>query len=164
VRRRGLLAAAAAAGFLLAACGGPAKLDSDQKKTLTAARERLDEAIDTEEAIRTAPAEARRRVRAVHRRLGGPALSVLEDAAPALVDEAGVRDFVRYARRDPARALHGPAERQVLVMTSTLRGKSPDTKIGGQTAAAYLGEAARDTRPIWPDLAHSLVRTREALD
>jgi outer membrane murein-binding lipoprotein Lpp len=164
VLRPACLAAVVAAGLVLAACGGPAKLDSDQEQTLTTARERLDGAIDTEEAIRTSPEEARRRARTVRRRLGGPALGELEDAAPALVYAGDVRDFLRYARSDPARALHAPAEREILVITSTLRGKAPDTKIGDQPAAAFLGDAARDTRSIWPDLSRRLEKARDALN
>jgi hypothetical protein len=164
VRALALLAAAAAAALLIGACGGPARLDADQKNTLAGARERLDEAIDTEEAMRSSPEEARRRVRAVRGRLGGPGLGEVEDAAPALVDGGDVRDFLRYGRRDPARALHSPAERQVLVIASTLNDKAPDTKIGDQPAAAFLGDAAKDTRPIWPDLSRRLQKARDDLN
>jgi hypothetical protein len=159
-----MLAAGAAAALLIAACGGPSRLDSDQKKTLAGARERLDEAIDTEEAMRTSPDEAQRRVRAVRRRLGGSGLGEVEDAAPALVDGGDVRDFLRYGRRDPARALHPSAEHQVLVIASTLHDKAPDTKIGDQPAAAFLGDAARDTRSIWPDLSRRLQKARDDLN
>jgi hypothetical protein len=158
------LAAGAAAALFIGACGGPDKLNADQKKTLAGARERLDEAIDTEEAMRSSGDEARRRVRAVGRRLGGSALSQVEDAAPALVDGGDVRDFLHYGRRDPARALRPPAERQVLVIASTLSDKAPDTKIGAQSAAAFLGDAARDTRSIWPDLSRRLQKARDDLN
>jgi outer membrane murein-binding lipoprotein Lpp len=164
VRALVLLAAVAAAALLIAGCGAPAKLDADQKKTLAGARERLDEAIDTEEAMRSSRAEARHRVRAVRRRLGGPGLGEVEDAAPALVDGGDVRDFLRYGRRDPARALHPPAARQVLAIASTLHDKAPDTKIGDQSAAAFLGDAAKDTRSIWPDLSRRLQKARDDLN
>jgi outer membrane murein-binding lipoprotein Lpp len=156
--RRGLLLAAAGAA-LLTGCGSPAKIDRHEADTLRAARERLDEAIDTEEAIRTDPAEARSRVRAVRRRIGE-----LENAAPPVIDEAAASDFIRYGRTNPARALHLPAEEQVEVMAVALGGKDHDAALpGGQKANAFLKDAARDVRRIWPDLARRLDQARDDL-
>ena len=58
--RRPLVAAALAAALLGAAgCGAPDSLDSDDDRALAAAREGLDDALDTEETIRTSPAMGR---------------------------------------------------------------------------------------------------------
>lgn len=194
---------AVAAATLVAGCGGPAKIDRGDANVLEAAREDLDDAVDTEETLRTDPAEARRLVREVRRRLGisvallknlktgnpkydkalqagsvAGALHSIEEVVPSLVvgrsdrggaaglDEDAVRDFFRYARSDPSRALHGPAADEVGTIVSTIRGADPGSKIStlrGLTANAYLREAERDTRPIWPDLARRVARARARL-
>ena len=156
----------------MAACGEPAKLDREEARALAAARERLDEALDTEEVIRTSRAEARRLVRQARRsRNNAPRLA---EAVPSLVtrgrghgdvvDRKGLDAFLRYAETDPSRALHRPAAVQVEAMTSTLDDKDEETEIPGRrglTAERFLSEAERDVKPIWPDLARKL---REAGD
>jgi outer membrane murein-binding lipoprotein Lpp len=164
--RRVLSAAAAAA--LLAGCGGTAKLDSDDARRLATARAELDDAIDTEETLRTDPEEARRLVGLVRRRLGGPPNRV-EEVVPSLVDSDGrldgraVRSFLRYAEDDAPMAMLPPAEEAVETSTGALEDADADTKIPtleNRTAEAYLEEAERDTRPIWPDLADRLSDAR----
>jgi hypothetical protein len=199
--RRLLIAASAAA--LLAGCGGPAKIDKGDANVLEASREDLDDAIRTEEALRTDPAEARRLVRELTRRLGisvsvlerfktgnprldkelqrGAAIGAvqsIEELVPSLVvgrtdrggviglDEDAIRDFSRYARSDPSRALYGSAKEEVGTIVSAIKGADPDSEIStlhGQTAAAYLRQAERNIRPIWPKLARRLAAARAAL-
>jgi len=150
--RRGL--ALAAIALLLGGCGGddPDPLERGDAERLAYARERLDDAIDTEEVLRTDRTEARRLRRVV-------AADNLPNVVPSLVDERTRRDFLRYATSDAARALRRPAEDAVLLITTTLEGKDRDERIrtlGRQTVAGYLREAERDTEPIWPDLARRL--------
>ena len=164
-----LVAAAALAAALLAGCGGPAKLSDEEGRTLQSARERLDDAIDTEEALRTDPVEARRIDREVRRRSSQTEL--LKDVVPSLVTERGQVDrnaleaFLGNATNDAPTALRRPAAREVGRMTSTLEDKDRETKVArlGQSANAYLAEATRDVEPIWPDLARRLQRTRDEL-
>jgi hypothetical protein len=167
--RRALSAAAATA--MLAGCGGTAGLDPDDARSLAVARAELDDAIDTEEALRTDPEEARRLVRLVRRRLGGPPARV-EQVVPALVDADGrlnrpaVRAFLTYATSDAPMAMLPPAEAAVDTATDALEDADEATKIPtleNRTAEAYLNEARRDTRPIWPDLADRLADARNEL-
>jgi hypothetical protein len=163
------IAAAALAAVLLAGCGGPAELSDEEGRTLQSARERLDDAIDTEETLRTDPVEARRIAREVRRRSSQTVR--LRNVVPSLVTEGGEVDraaldaFLANADSDAAAALRRPAAREVGRMVSTLEDKDRETKIAslGQTADAYLAEATRDVRPIWPDLARRLQRTRDEL-
>jgi hypothetical protein len=74
--------------------------------------------------------------------------------------------FMRHALAAPMLALRLPATKEVERMVSTLDGMDADTRIKtleGQRAAAYLQEAARDTRRIWPDLSRLLGRARDDL-
>jgi hypothetical protein len=156
--RRLLIAAAAAA--LLAGCGDPAKLDSEESSALRDARAQLDDAIDTEEVLRTDRREGRRLVRELKRNAAAFQL------VPALVDETALSAFRRYAPGDPARALRRPAAQAVARMTSALEEADAETKISAlrdQSAEAYLREAERDTRPIWSDLSDRLREAREDL-
>jgi hypothetical protein len=90
---------------------------------------------------------------------------------PSLVTERGLVDrtaldaFLANATTDPPRALRRPAAREVERMASTLEGKERQTKIEllDQSASAYLAEATRDVKPIWPDLARRLQRVRDRL-
>ena len=161
---------AALAAALLAGCGGPAELNGDQARTLKSARERLDDAIDTEEICRTDRAECRRLVREVRRYANRP--SLLAKVVPSVVTPTGnvyppaFRSFVQDAVAAPQLALRLPATKEVERMVSTLEDKDADTKIDtleGQRAADYLEEAARDTRPIWPNLSRLLRQARDEL-
>jgi hypothetical protein len=153
----------------LVGCGDPAKLDADEVRDLAVARERLDEALDTEEALRTSRSEARRLARQV--RGAGDSPSRLRALAPSLVDRGTVdrqalRAFLLYADSDAPRALHGPATRQVNTIASTLEDKDRETEIPGRprlTAERYLSDVERDVKPIWPDLADKLQETRGRL-
>ena len=51
----------------LSGCGDPEKLSGEEGRTLAKARERLDDAIDTEETLRTSSTEARGLLRRVRR-------------------------------------------------------------------------------------------------
>jgi hypothetical protein len=168
---RRVLTAVAAAALLVGGCGGTAELDPDDARRLAAARAELDDAIDTEETLRTDPEEARRLVRLVRRRLGGPPRQV-EEVVPSLVDAGGrldrraVRAFLTYGESDAAMAMLPPAEEAVATATDALEDADADTKIPtleDRTAEAYLEEAERDVRPIWPDLADRLEDARNDL-
>jgi len=95
----------------------------------------------------------------------------LRDVVPSLVTEGGKVDrasldaFLANAETDAPAALHRPAAREVGRMVSTLEDKDAESKIAatGQTADAYLAEATRDVKPIWPDLARRLQTTRDEL-
>jgi hypothetical protein len=168
---RGLLIAVAAAALLAGCDGGTAELDPDDARRLAAARAELDDAIDTEEVLRTDPEEARRLLRVVRRRLDGPPARV-EEVVPSLVDPDGrldrraVRAFLDYAESDAAMAMLPPAEEAVDTATDALEDADPETKIPtleDRTAEAYLEEAERDVRPIWPDLGDRLGEARDDL-
>ena len=175
----------------LTGCGAPEELSAEDGRALAGARERLDDAIDTEEVLRTSAVEARRLRARVQQlvsdgsfegatldefgiaRLGQlrevvPSLVILdaEDAARAL-DRPATDAFLRFAERDAARALLAPASRQVRSIVKVLDegDAGEDTKIPvvGQTADAYLREAEREVRRIWPRLAERLAEGREEL-
>jgi hypothetical protein len=162
-------AAAAVAAALIAGCGGPAELSDEEGRTLQSARERLDDALDTEEILRTDRTEARLVAREVRRRATQTVRLV--HVVPSLVtidgevDQRALDAFLANATTDAAEALRRPATREVARMTATLEDKDAMTKIEplDQNADAYLAEAARDVRPIWPDLARRLERTRDGL-
>jgi hypothetical protein len=162
-------AAAAVAAALVAGCGGPAELSDEEGRTLQSARERLDDALDTEETLRTDRTEARLIAREVRRRSSETVRLVR--VVPSLVtldrrvDQRALDAFLANATTDAAEALRLPATREAGRMTATLDDKDRQTKVEplGQNADAYLAEAARDVRPIWPDLARRLERTRDGL-
>ena len=163
---RALLAALLAAA-LLAGCGGTPELSDRDSRALASARERLDDAIDTSETIRTSKSEARRLLRQV-RRLESSRAQV-EQNAPSLAagsDRRTIADFVRYALSEPGRALRRPAAEEVGTIVRLLEDAGKDTKIAaldGITAERFLREVAGDIRPLWPDLARRLDRARQNL-
>ncbi len=182
---------ALAAAVAVAACGAPEELSEDDGRELAAARERLDDAIDTEETLRTSKVEARRLVRRVRALLadgsleskrldefGIAKLGLLRDVVPSLVvvsergspralDRPATTAFLRFAERDPQRAMLGPARDQVDVIVQTIEGgdagESTRIPILRVSTEAYLREAERDLLPIWPALAGRLREVREAL-
>jgi len=194
VRRASGVAAIATAAIVvavLAGCGEPWKLPVDDGRALAGARELLDDAIDTEEVLRTSAVEARRLRARVQQlvsdgsfegaaldefgiaRLGQlrevvPSLVILdaEDAARAL-DRPATDAFLRFAERDAARALLAPASRQVRSIVKVLdegdAGAGTKIPVVGQTADAYLREAEREVRRIWPRLAERLAEGRKEL-
>jgi hypothetical protein len=164
------LAAAALAAAPLAGCGGAAELTSDQAGTLKSARERLDDAIDTEETCRTDRGECRHLVAEARRYANDP--KQLAQVVPSLVTPSGnvyppaYNAFQRGALVNPRLALRLPAAKEAQRMVDTLSGKSADTIIkplDNQHADAYLAEAARDTRKIWPDISRVLRQARDEL-
>jgi hypothetical protein len=188
---RRALAVAAVALATVAGCGAPEELSEDEGRTLVTARERLDDAIDTEETLRTSRAEARRlraRVQELvsdgsfdNRTLdefGIARLGQLREVAPSLVlqdldgnmrglDRASTAAFLRYADRNAPRALVRPASRAVGLMVHTIEegDAGKDTKIPtvGKSAEAYLREAERNVKDIWPLLAKRLADLRQKL-
>lgn len=191
MRRAVAVAAAALTVGAMAGCGAPAKLSTDDGRRLAGARERLDDAIDTEEALRTSKVEARRLRERVRRLVSGgdfederldefgiAKLGQLREVVPSLVivdaegdvralDRPATEVFLRFADRDAARALLGPASKQVSVMVQTLdetdAGSDTDIPVVRMTAEAYLREAARDVSGIWPSQARRLTDARDAL-
>ena len=153
---RRLALCAALAGALLSGCGDPEQLDRRDAEVLAVAREKLDEALDRAEALRTSREEARRLVRLVRRR-GGSAIGL---------DPRDAGEFVRYGLTDPPKALRRPAEEAVDQIDGAVEDAGPDTKIRilrNQTVEAYLNEAERDVKPVWPDLAERLADARDDL-
>ena len=165
---RGLAGAMALlACTVLAACGAPEELSQRDGTTLRDAREVLDQTIDTEEALRTSPEEARRIKRQVRRivsrgafetapldEFGLAALGELREIVPGLVetDEEGVvktldrpatRAFLRYATTDADRALRKPANDQVFAIEEVMRSAEP-----GPTPRSPRARASR-ARPPW---------------
>ena len=181
-----LAAAVAAVG-----CGAPDELSQPDGRKLATARERLDDAIDTEETLRTSKVEARRLTRRVRTlvsdgsfesprldEFGIARLGLLREVVPSLVvlnakgspralDRPATAAFLRFAERDAPRALLRPARAQVDVMVKTIAdgdaGADTEIPIVGESAAAYLREAERDLKPIWPALAERLAMAHEDL-
>ncbi len=182
---------ALAAAVAVTGCGAPEELSESDGRMLAAARERLDDAIDTEETLRTSKAEARRLRRQVRAlvsegsfesrtldEFGIAKLGLLNEVVPSLVivnergspralDRPATAAFLRFAERDARRALLRPARDQVEVIVETIEdaGAEEDTKIpvAGGTAEVFLRETERDVRPIWRSLAERLAEAREEL-
>lgn len=151
--RRLALAPAMIAALLVIACGAPDELSREEAQRIGAAAERLDDAIDTHETIRTSRAEAQRlrsRVRAIVSRgsfeserldeFGRAALAALgmvvpslvisdRDGVPARLDRSALRAFLRFATSDPDRALGGPARRSVDAIETVI----DDSEADGET-------------------------------
>ena len=173
----------------LAGCGAPEELSEDAGRTLATARERLDDAIATEETLRTSRAEARRLRTRVQELIsdgsfesgtldefGIARLGQLRELVPSLVlqdargnmrglDRPSTQAFLRYAERDAARALLRPAGRQVGLMLHTLEegdaGKDTEIPRVGATAEGFLREAERNVKGIWPLLARRMADVRQ---
>jgi hypothetical protein len=119
--------------------------------------------------LRTHRGEARRIAREVRRRSSQTVRLV--NVVPSLVttdrrvDRRALDAFLANATTDAPEALRLPATREVSRMVETLDDKDRETRIEPlrQTADAYLAEATRDVRPIWPDLARRLQHTRDEL-
>jgi hypothetical protein len=163
------LALAALAAAALTGCGSPADLTPDQAETLKSARERLDDAIDTEETCRTDRDECRHLVAESRRYATDP--EQLAKVVPSLVTPSGnvyppaFNAFQQDALADPKLALRLPAAKEAQRMVNVLSGKDAGTVIKplhNQKADAYLAEAARDTQ-IWPDIARVLRQARDEL-
>lgn len=199
-----MAAAALAPALLLAGCnGGPDlgqadELSAEDSVVLTDARENLDAALKTHARLSASPQSARKlrgKVQAIVSegafetgkldefglaalgRLGllAPNLVVVDaDGVPEDLDVEATRAFLRFADRDPARALLGPTERLVGEIERTVQASKPgpDTRILPEEdddaavdlrVKGYLREAEDDTQPIWPGLSGRLHVLREAL-
>ena len=163
--------AAAALCLSLAACDGspdlvgpPEQLKDGEAATLMDAREGLDDAIDTEETLRTSPAQARklrRRVQSIVSegtfeserldefglaalgRLGLVVPSLVKrdaDGVPESLDRPATQAFLRYAERDAGRAMLLPAQDAVETIVATVEASEagPDTRIPQRDAAPTL--------------------------
>jgi hypothetical protein len=143
-------AAGIVAALLVFGCGAPDELSREEAQRIGAAAERLDDAIDTHETIRTSRVEARRlrsRVRAIVSRgsfeserldeFGRAALAALgmvvpslvvsdRDGVPTRLDRPALRAFLRFATSDPDRALGGPARRSVDAIESVIEDSDAD--------------------------------------
>ncbi len=173
--RRPAGATAAIVCAVLAGCGAPDQLSQRDGAALRDAREALDDAIDTEETLRTSKQEARRiraKVREIVSRgafeaapldeFGLAALGELREVVPALVetDEKGVvesldrqatKAFLRYATTDADRALLKPANDEVFAIEDVIRKTEPDreTKIPpppSESLPLTVNEYLRETR------------------
>jgi hypothetical protein len=167
---RAVVAAAVLAAVALPGCGGPAKLSSGEGQQLKSARERLDDAIDTEETCRTDRGECRRLVVQARRYRKDP--KRLAQVVPSLVTPAGkvytpaYNAFEQNALASSSLALRLPAAKEAQRMVNVLSGKDKDTVIApvnNQHAGAYLTEAQRDTRPIWRDISRVLGEARDQM-
>ncbi len=188
--RSALLIVLVGAAAALAACGDAEKLSGQDATTLAMARENLDDALDTEETLRTSKEEAaslRIKVQRIIGRgafenggrpdeFGLAALGELRELVPSLVlerggsvkalDTAATREFMAQAVSDPAAALYLPAKNEVDAIVKVTGGDDvgPDTKVrGDQTVSAYLTGVERDLRAVWPRLAERLKAAREGL-
>jgi len=149
------IAALVLAGASLGACGGdgaPDRLATDDARALEQARAGLDDALDTEEALRTSRQETRRivgKVREIVSRgafeserldeFGLAALGELAEVVPSLVqtsadgaprslDREGTRAFLRHAAKDAPLALLGPATREADRIEHTIEEAEPDAE------------------------------------
>ena len=165
--RRGALASIAGLALAVGAagCGAPDSLDADDDRALAAAREELDDALDTEEAARTSPELGRRLARRVER--AGDNARVLERLVPSLVNEDGdvegaaIADFVRYAGNDAPRALLFPARQSVERIVDVIddSGADGDTEVPharDQPMGRYVDEVEGEIRDVWPALSKQL--------
>ena len=142
--------------------GPPDAVPHEEVVALEAAREGLDDAIDTEEALRTSKQEARRLRRAVQGIVSGGALEagkldefglaalgqvkrlvpslveVNRDGSVRALDRSATRDFLRYAESDAPRALAGPARERVEAIERTLE----DSEAGPETRIAPVDPTA----------------------
>ncbi len=96
----------------------------------------------------------------------------LAKVVPSLVTPSGnvyppaYNAFELNAVASPKLALRLPAAKEAQRMVNTLSGKDPGTVVKpleNQKAAAYLTEASRDTKRIWPDISRVLRQSRDAL-
>ncbi len=198
-----LAVAVLAPALLLTACDGgsdsepPTELSKRDSAALTDARRSLDATIKTEARLSASPQAARRirgRVQAIVSegvfeterldefglaalgRLSLVAPSLVEmdsDGVPEALDAEATRTFLRFAERDPARALLVAAERLVGTIERTVQRSEagPGTRIlpeageasPGRRVAGYLQAAEDDTEPIWPELSRRLRVLREGL-
>jgi hypothetical protein len=165
-----MAAAAALAAIALPGCGGTATLSPAQGQQLKSARERLDDAIDTEETCRTDRDECRHLVSQARQYRNDP--KQLAQLVPSLVTPAGkvytpaYNAFQANALTSPSLALRLPAAKEAQRMINVLGGKDKDTVIApvnNQHADAYLAEAQRDTRKPWPDISRVLGKARDQL-
>jgi hypothetical protein len=164
--------AAASATLVLCAvavtgCGGKADHLSDQDaQALTVARAELDDALDTEETLRTSHEEAirlRTRARKIIRQgklddgkrpdeFGLAALGRLNQVVPSLVlghadgsiralDTKTTASFMRYAVSDPQKALHPAAEQEVASIEHVTGADDvgADTVVGGRLGKQKVG-------------------------
>jgi hypothetical protein len=161
-----LWGAAVAALLVLAlaalGCGSPDELSREDDRALATAREGLDDAIDTEETLRTSGARAarlRRQVRRIVSRgafesgqldefglaslgelgLAVPSLVVLDaDGSPARLDRRATRAFLRHAESNPRRALFAAADRHVRTIERVVdeSDPGPDTRVDIGTGPA----------------------------
>jgi hypothetical protein len=167
MRRRSLIGAVLAAGALAAAgCGAPDELDSDDDRRLLTARERLDDAIDTEEAIRTSRVVAGDLRREVRRAIARDDVEALELSLPWAVEDGSIdreatSTFLRLATTDPQGALLPPARESVEEIVDVIEdsGADAETKVpgaGDRPLDAYLDGVERDIRDIWPSLSKQI--------
>jgi hypothetical protein len=148
-------------------CGGKAQqLSREDAQSLTVARAQLDDALDTEETLRTSLGEATR-LRARAQRIirqgkledgeapdefGLAALGRLNDVVPSLVlghpdgsiralDTKATAAFMRYATTDSSRALYPAAQHEVSTMEKVTGADDvgPDTVIGGRLGRQKVG-------------------------
>jgi hypothetical protein len=162
-----LAAALVLCAVAVAGCGGKAgHLSRDDAQKLTVARAQLDDALDTEETLRTSLDEAAR-LRARARKIihdgklddgkrpdefGLAALGRLNQVVPSLVlgrpdgsiralDKEETAAFMRYATTDPSKALY-PAARHEVGSIEDVAGADDvgaDTTIGGRLGRQKVG-------------------------
>lgn len=139
----------------LAGCGDAAELSKDDVRTLEASRSDLDDALDTEETLRTSKSEAlalRTKVQKIVGQgsfenggkpdeFGLAALGELRELVPSLVlergnsvialDQAATRAFLAKAVSDPPGALYPAAADEVDTIEKIVGGDDvgPDTEI-----------------------------------
>ena len=189
--RSATLVALLAIVLAMTACGGDAEeLSKKDAQTLTTSREDLDDALDTEETLRTSKEEAaslRLKVQRIIGRgafenggkpdeFGLAALGELRELVPSLVLERGDSVVALDARRDQGVRRPGRERSRRRPCTCPPRARwtrsrrswaattsGPTPRPGKQTVSEYLRETEGDVRPVWPRLAERLQSTREEL-
>ena len=206
VRRALAGLAVAIAALALGACDGggdpepPRELSEADSSALIQAREGLDRALRREAKLRASPRAARKirgKVQEIasegvfeakqldefglaalgRLKLVAPNLVISDaDGVPESIDKEATRAFLRFAERDPSRALLPVAERHVTTIERTVERSEPGrgTRIeqGGDAAASssapprvgrYLETTEAAIQTTWPELSGRLHVLREGL-
>ncbi len=189
--RRAVLPIAALVAVAIAACGAPSELSEQDGVTLDVARDRIVDAVATEERLSESPATAERLVARVRKivssgaleprqldEFGLAALGELHLAVPSLavvdhqevpreLDRAALTAFLAEAETDPAAALRPAAaaetKRIARIVEQSEAGPSSEIPVAGMTTDVYLADVAARMHPIWPDLAAELSEVRSGL-
>ena len=177
--RSALLVVLLVAAAALAACGDAEELSKEDTTTLNASRSDLDDALDTEETLRTSRSEApalRTKVQRIVARgafensgkpdeFGLAALGELREIVPSLVlergdevvalDQAATKAFLAKAISDPPAALYPAAKSEVDAITEVVgrRRRRARTRRSATGRHRLPARGRARHRDVWPRLA-----------